>query len=124
MNNYFIDHITNKPVKIGNKAYIKLLKDKIHEIHENKEIMTNISYESYLKIKSNLPKLDDNQFYCFVNDSVLVKNKSIKIDDFSKYISNLLPDIIDKIIEQMHADSDITNIKSRITNIFHNALIH
>ena len=124
MNNYFIDHITNKPVKIGNKAYIKLLKDKIHEIHENKEIMTNISYESYLKIKSNLPKLDDNQFYCFVNDCVLVKNKSIKIDDFSKYISNLLPDIIDKIIEQMHADSDITNIKSRITNIFHNALIH
>ena len=124
MNNYFIDQITNKPVKIGNKAYIKLLKDKIHEIHENKEIMTNISYESYLKIKSNLPKLDDNQFYCFVNDSVLVKNKSIKIDDFSKYISNLIPDIIDKIIEQMHNDSDITNIKSRITNIFHNALIH
>ena len=124
MNNYFIDHITNKPVKIGNKAYIKLLKDKIHEIHENKEIMTNISYESYLKIKSNLPKLDDNQFYCFVNDSVLVKNKSIKIDDFSKYISNLLPDIIDKIIEQMHNDSDITNIKSKIANIFHNALIH
>ena len=124
MNNYFIDQITNKPVKIGNKAYIKLLKDKIHEIHENKEIMTNISYESYLKIKSNLPKLDDNQFYCFVNDSVLVKNKSIKIDDFSKYISNLLPDIIDKIIEQMHNDSDITNIKSKIANIFHNALIH
>ncbi len=124
MNNYFIDQITNKPVKIGNKKYIKLLKDKIHEIHENKEIMTNISYESYLKIKDNLPKLNENLFYCHVNDSVLVKNKSIKIDDFSKYISNLIPDIIDKIIEQMHNDSDITNIKSRITNIFHNALIH
>ena len=124
MNNYFIDQITQKPVKIGSKSYIKLLKDKIHEIHENKEIMNNISYESYLKIKDNLPKLNDNQFYCHVNDCVLIKNKSIKIDDFSKYISDQLPEIIDKIIEQMHADSDITNIKSRITNIFHNALIH
>ena len=124
MNNYFIDQITQKPVKIGSKAYVKLLKDKIHEIHENKEIMSNIKYDAYLKIKDNLPKLNDNQFYCHVNDCVLIKNKSIKIDDFSKYISDQLHEIIDKIIEQMHADSDITNIKSRITNIFHNALIH
>ena len=124
MNNYFIDQITQKPVKIGSKAYVKLLKDKIHEIHENKEIMSNIKYDAYLKIKDNLPKLPKNQFYCFVNNSILVKNKSIKLDDFSKYISDQLPEIIDKIIEQMHADSDITNIKSRITNIFHNALIH
>ena len=63
MNNYFIDQITQKPIRIGNKAYIKLLKDKIREIHENKEIMNNISYEAYLKIKDNLPKLPKNQFF-------------------------------------------------------------
>jgi len=124
MNNYFIDQITQKPIRIGNKAYIKSLKDKIREVHENKEIMNNISYESYLKIKDNLPKLPKNQFYCFANNSILVKNNSIKIDDFSKYVSDKLPEIIDKIIEQMHIDSDITNIKSRIKEIFHNTLIH
>lgn len=55
MNNYYLDQVTNKPVKIGSKAYIKSLKTKISDNYETKTIMNNISYESYLKIKDNLP---------------------------------------------------------------------
>jgi hypothetical protein len=51
MNNYYLDQVTNKPVKIGSKAYIKSLKTKISDNYETKTIMNNISYESYLKIK-------------------------------------------------------------------------
>ncbi len=65
MNNYYLDQVTKKPVKIGSKAYIKSLKTKISDNYETKTIMNNISYESYLKIKDNLPKIDNNQFYCY-----------------------------------------------------------
>jgi hypothetical protein len=85
--------------------------------------MNNISYESYLKIKENLPKIDNNQFYCYQNGAVLIKNKSIKISDFSKHLESVLPSIIDQIVESIQ-DSDISNIRESIKNIFHNSLIH
>jgi hypothetical protein len=123
MNNYYLDQVTNKPVKIGSKAYIKSLKTKISDNYETKTIMNNISYESYLKIKENLPKIDNNQFYCYQIEAVIIKNKSIKISDFSKHLESVLPSIIDQIVESIQ-DSDISNIRESIKNIFHNSLIH
>ena len=123
MNNYYLDQITKKPVKIGSKAYIKSLKTKISDNYETKTIMHDISYESYLKIKDNLPKIDNHQFYCHQNDMVIIKNKSIKISDFTKHLESVLPSIIDQIVESIQ-DSDMSNIRDSIKNIFHNSLIH
>ena len=124
MNNYYSDKNTNKPVKIGSRSYIKSLKTKISDNYECKQIMSNISYESYLKIKDNLPKID-NQFYCHQSNNVIIKNKSIKISDFTKHLENVLPSIIDQILETMNDnDSDISNIRNSNKNIFHNSLLH
>jgi hypothetical protein len=123
MDNYYLDQNTKKPVKIGSKAYIKSLKTKLCDNYETKIIMTNINYESYLKIKNNLPIIDTNQFYCHQNDMVIIKNKSIKISDFTKHLEHVLPNIIDQVIECMQ-DTDISNIRESIKNIFHNSLLH
>ena len=123
MDNYYLDQNTKKPVKIGSKAYIKSLKNKIIDNYECKQIMTNISYESYLKIKDNLPLIDTNQFYCHQNDTVIIKNKSIKISDFTKHLEHVLPNIIDQVLDVMK-DTDISNIRESIKNIFHNSLLH
>jgi hypothetical protein len=37
-------------------------------------------------IKSKLPKINDNQFYCHQNNSVIIKNKFIKMTDFTNYL--------------------------------------
>ena len=125
MNNYYLDQNTKKTVKIGSKAYIKSLKTKLKSNYETKTIMTNLSYESYLKIKDNLPILDKNHFYCHQNENVIIKNKSIKISDFTKHLEQVLPNIIDEILDVMKSDkSDISNIWESIKNIFHNSLLH
>ena len=85
--------------------------------------MTNIEYDTYLKIKNTLPKLQSNQFYCHSQGDVLIKNRSVKLSDFSDHVNNKLPNIIDQIIECMN-DSDISDIKNKIKNIFHNSLLH
>ena len=115
--NYYLDQHTKKPVKIGSKAYIKSLKTKISDNYETKIIMTNINYESYLKIKNNLPIIDTNQFYCHQNDMVIIKNKSITISDFTKHLEHVLPNIIDQVIECMQ-DTDISNIRESIKNLW------
>jgi hypothetical protein len=53
--------------------------------------MNNICYESYLKIKDNLPKIDNHQFYCHQNEAVIIIiiNKSIKFSDFSKHLESV-----------------------------------
>ena len=117
MNSYYLDEISKKPVKIGSKAYIKSLKNKIIDNYECKQIMTNISYDSYLKIKNNLPLIDASQFYCHQNDMVIIKNKSIKISDFTKHLEHVLPNIIDQVIECMQ-DTDISNIRESIKNLW------
>ena len=123
MNNYYFDKVIMKPIKIGSKLYIEMLKNKISNHVEKKEVMQNIEYDTYRKIKNTLPKLKDNQFYCHHDGNVLIKNRSIKLSDFSNHVNNKLPNIIDQIIETMN-DSDITDIKNKIQNIFHNSLLH
>ena len=75
MNNYFIDELTQKPLKIGSKYYIKCLKAKIQDNVDKKEIMHNIDYETYLSLKKSLPILSKSQFYCFdsLNNQILIK---------------------------------------------------
>ena len=123
MDNYYLDQNTKKPVKIGSKAYIKSLKTKLKSNYETKIIMANIGYESYLKIKNNLPLIHANQFYCHQNDTVIIKNKSIKISDFTKHLEHVLPNIIDQVLDVMK-DTDISTIRESIKNIFHNSLLH
>ena len=125
MNSYYLDEISKKPVKIGSKAYIKSLKNKIIDNYECKQIMTNISYDSYLKIKNNLPIIDTNQFYCHRNNTVIIKNKNIKISDFSKHLEMFLPNIIDQILDVMNSEkTDISNIREKMKNIIHNCILH
>ena len=125
MNNYFIDELTQKPLKIGSKYYIKCLKAKIQDNIDKKEIMQNIDYDTYLSLKKSLPVLSSSQFYCFdsLNNQILIKNKSVKIEDITTHLINTLPDIIEKIISVSN-DSNISNIRSKIINIVHNSLIH
>jgi hypothetical protein len=127
MNNYFIDELTQKPLKIGSKYYIKCLKAKIQDNADKKEIMQNIDliYDTYLSLKKSLPILSSSQFYCFdsLNNQILIKNRSVKIDDITNHLINVLPDIIEKIISVSN-DSNISNIRTKIINIVHNSLIH
>ena len=125
MNNYFIDELTQKPLKIGSKYYIKCLKAKIQDNIDKKEIMQNIDYDTYLSLKKSLPVLSSSQFYCFdsLNNQILIKNKSVKIEDITTHLINTLPDIIEKIISVSN-DSNISDIRSKIINIVHNSLIH
>ena len=125
MNNYFIDELTQKPLKIGSKYYIKCLKAKIQDNVDKKEIMQNIDYDTYLSLKKSLPILSSSQFYCFdsLNNQILIKNKSVKIEDITTHLINTLPDIIEKIISVSN-DSNISDIRSKIINIVHNFLIH
>ena len=125
MNNYFIDELTQKPLKIGSKYYIKCLKAKIQDNVDKKEIMQNIDYDTYLSLKKSLPTLSKSQFYCFdsLNNQILIKNKSVKIEDITTHLINTLPDIIEKIISVSN-DSNISDIRSKIINIVHNSLIH
>ncbi len=125
MNNYFIDELTQKPLKIGSKYYIKCLKAKIQDNVDKKEIMQNIDYDTYLSLKKSLPVLSSSQFYCFdsLNNQILIKNKSVKIEDITTHLINTLPDIIEKIISVSN-DSNISDIRSKIINIVHNSLIH
>ena len=125
MNNYFIDELTQKPLKIGSKYYIKCLKAKIQDNVDKKEIMQNIDYDTYLSLKKSLPILSSSQFYCFdsLNNQILIKNKSVKIEDITTHLINTLPDIIEKIISVSN-DSNISDIRSKIINIVHNSLIH
>jgi len=125
MNNYFIDELTQKPLKIGSKYYIKCLKAKIQDNDDKKEIMRNIDYDTYLSLKKSLPKLSKTQFYCYdsLNNQILIKNKSVKLEDITNHLINTLPDIIEKIISVSN-DSNISNIRNKIINIVHNSLIH
>ena len=125
MNNYFIDELTQKPLKIGSKYYIKCLKAKFQDNVDKKEIMQNIDYDTYLSLKKSLPVLSSSQFYCFdsLNNQILIKNKSVKIEDITTHLINTLPDIIEKIISVSN-DSNISDIRSKIINIVHNSLIH
>ena len=125
MNNYFIDELTQKPLKIGSKYYIKCLKAKIQDNVDKKEIMQNIDYDTYLSLKKSLPVLSKSQFYCFdsLNNQILIKNRSVKIEDITTHLINTLPDIIEKIISVSN-DSNISDIRSKIINIVHNSLIH
>lgn len=125
MNNYFIDELTQKPLKIGSKYYIKCLKAKIQDNVDKKEIMRNIDYDTYLSLKKSLPVLSSSQFYCFdsLNNQILIKNKSVKIEDITTHLIHTLPDIIEKIIS-ISNDSNISDIRNKIINIVHNSLIH
>ena len=125
MNNYFIDELTQKPLKIGSKYYIKCLKAKIQDNIDKKEIMQNIDYDTYLSLKKSLPKLAKTQFYCFdsLNNQILIKNKSVKLEDITTHLINTLPEIIEQIISVSN-DSNISDIRSKIINIVHNSLIH
>jgi len=124
MDNYYLDKVTNTPIKICSVFYIKALKRKINgDIDDKKEVLSNIEYDDYLKIKRTLPALVSSQFYCYTNKSVVIKNKSIKLNDFTKHLVDVLPSIIDQIVENIN-DSNITDIKSKIVNIFYNSLIH
>ena len=107
------------------QAYIKSLKNKIIDNYDCKQIMTNISYDSYLKIKENLPLIDASQFYCHRNNTVIIKNKNIKIGDFSKHLETVLPSIIDQILDVMNSEkTDISNIREKMKNIIHNCILH
>ena len=66
MNNYFIDELTQKPLKIGSKYYIKCLKAKIQDNIDKKEIMQNIDYNTYLSLKKSLPVLSSSQFIVLI----------------------------------------------------------
>ena len=123
MDNYYLDKVTNTPIKICSVFYIKALKRKINGDIDKKEVLSNIEYSDYLKIKKTLPALVPSQFYCYTNKSVVIKNKSIKLNDFTKHLVDVLPSIIDQIVENIN-DSSITDIKSKIVNIFYNSLIH
>ena len=123
MDNYYLDKVTNTPIKICSVFYIKALKRKINGDIDKKEVLSNIEYSDYLKIKKTLPALVQSQFYCYTNKSVVIKNKSIKLNDFTKHLVDVLPSIIDQIVENIN-DSSITDIKSKIVNIFYNSLIH
>ena len=77
MDNYYLDKVTNSPIKICSAFYIKALKRKIIGDIDKKEVLVDIEYDDYLKIKKTLPILVSSQFYCYSNKSVIIKNKSI-----------------------------------------------
>ena len=76
MDNYYLDKVTNTPIKICSVFYIKALKRKINgDIDDKKEVLSNIEYDDYLKIKRTLPALVSSQFYCYTTKSVVIQKQ-------------------------------------------------
>ena len=73
MNNYFIDEITQKPLKIGSKYYIKCLKAKIQDNVDKKEIMQNIDYDTFYRSRNHYLFYQNHNFV--VLTSYKQKNK-------------------------------------------------
>jgi hypothetical protein len=84
-------------------------------------------FEINVSLKKSLPVLiiSKSKFYCFdsLNNQILIKNRSVKIEDITTHLINTLPDIIEKIISVSN-DSNISDIRSKIIYIVHNSLIH
>jgi hypothetical protein len=125
MDNYCINQTTNRITKIGSKAYIRNLKKNIRQNTKNKTILSDIDYEDSKKLKKSLPPLEDNMFYSYdaINKTIVTKNKSIKIDEIIQYICKKLPNIIDDIIDGIDDNATRDETKSKMIQIFHNALL-
>ena len=125
MNNYCINETTNRITKIGSKAYVRNLKKNIRQNTRNKTVLTDIEYEDSKKLRKSLPQLEENKFYSYdtINKTIVTKNKSIKINEIIQYICNKLPSIIDDIIDGIEENATRDETKSKMIQIFHNALI-
>ena len=73
-----------------------------------------------------MPELDNNKFYCYdnTNKNIITKNKSLKCEEILKYICNQLPNIIDKIIDDIDENATRDETKSKMIEIFHDSLLN
>lgn len=125
MDQYIINKHSGRPTKIGSRAHKKHILSKIRENTKNSIILTNIDVSDSKKIKKSLPKLNGEQFYHYdhVNKNVITKNKSLKTNELLSYISKKLPDIIDKIIDDINEDDDRDATKQKMLAIFYDSLL-
>ena len=126
MDNYILNKNTGRVMKIGSKKHRSAIVSKIRQNTKNSICFTNVSYDDSKKFKNSLPELDNNKFYCYdnTNNNIITKNKSLKCEEILKYICNQLPNIIDKIIDDIPDDADRETTKNMIIEIFHDSLLN
>ena len=125
MDEYIINKNTMRPTKIGSRMHKKAIITKLRKDTKNSIVLTNIeSVNDSKKIKKSLPKLNDNQFYYYekTNNNIITKNKSLKVNELLKHITSILPEIIDKIIDNINDDDDREVTKSKMIKIFYDSL--
>ena len=125
MDEYIINKNTMRPTKIGSRTHKHAIITKLRKNTKNSVVLTNIdNLNDSKKIKKSLPKLNDEQFYYYekTKNNIITKNKSLKVNELLKHITSILPEIIDKIIDNINDDDDREATKSKMIKIFYDSL--
>lgn len=124
MDNYIINKRSGRVMKIGSKAHKQYIMKNIRQNNDNKIILSNLEYDDYKKLKKSLPVLEPNKFYYYESKTkiLMTKNKSVKQDELITHICNMLPTIIDKILDEINDDDDRDKTKAKMINIFHQSI--
>jgi hypothetical protein len=124
MDNYIINKKSKRPVKIGSKIHRKAIMTKIRQNTESTTILTDIDYQDSKKLKKSLPPISEDKFYCYepVTRNIITKNKSVKSNELINFICSQLPNIIDKILNDIDEDDDRDKTKAKMISIFHSCL--
>ena len=124
MDNYIINKNSGRPVKIGSRIHRKSVMSKIRKNTESATVLTDIDYQDSRKLKKSLPVLPEDKFYCYepTTKKLITKNKSIKSDEIINFICSQLPNIIDKILNEIDDTDDRDKTKTKMIKIFHECL--
>ena len=124
MERYIVDKNSGRLTKIGSRTHKLKLMTKIRGNVKTGIVLTNIDKGGVKTIKKSLPKLDKNQFYYYdsKNKTIVIKNKSLKIDELLIYISKQVPYMIDNFIDDIDDNDDKDTTRQKIRKIFFDSI--
>lgn len=125
MDRFIINPTSGKPLKIGGKTHRHMLITKIRDGVQIDTVMINIEHNDYKRIKKSLPPLPPHKFYSFDRrtKSIITKNKSIRPEQLIRHICDQLPNIIDRILDEVSEDDDRDKIKLKMIECFHKSIL-
>lgn len=124
MEGYIINKNSGRPMRIGSKAHRSAIMKKVRQSDDNKTILTNIEHQDTQKLKKSLPGLTEDKFYYYEpkTRSLITKNKSLKSDEIIMHICRQLPNIIDRILNEIDDQDDRDQTKAKMIRIFHESI--
>lgn len=125
MDNFILNKKSGRPMKIGGKSHRRAIITRIRDNAEIKTILTDINMDDYKKLKKSLPRLSEDKFYYYDPKTkiVITKNKSIKPEQLIKHICDQLPNIIDRILNEIDEKDNRDITRSKMIDIFHQSIL-